>query len=192
MNSLTKLSINLLFLIILNGCGDNYDPTTCPPDCPDGLSTSSIIETDNFMLGKYDLFMRQISDEQATEFTGVLDINTKISNGLYSAVLKGRAYYTLFDGKWKCDIKSPQSISCTDRKSVEKFDWNVIVTLSTDGVKMTINTKNDDIDIYMDIHASYIGRRLGREYYTGEETYLIAKIANEKSALDFMNLNLIK
>lgn len=188
-----KIAISTVFISLLNGCGGAYEAAMCPPDCPEGLSSSSVEETDKFILGEWALFLRQIDDDQATEISGEIVIDRKVSNGFYNGKLKGKFRSLLFkeffsESNWSCDEPSDVNIFCSEKELIEHANWDVNVLLSEDGVKLVMLAPNGDIDIFMDVHDDHIGRRLGKAWHSGEETYLMAKIINGRSALDTMDI----
>lgn len=194
MNFIKYLSISLILLSSLYSCTDKHEPASCPPDCPDGMKSSSIEETDRYMMGEWDIFLRQISESLGTEMQGIITINSKISTGLYSGVINGKARYMKFDllDDFDCSTQQDLSISCSDKESIERMDWKVTVGISTDGIELVLGSPRGDISIYMDVHESHIERSLGTKFYTGEETYLMGKIINGKSPLDTMDTRTIK
>lgn len=188
------LSISLLLVTTLSGCSDNHEPANCPPECPDGMTTSSIEETDRYMMGEWRLFTRQISVDNATELQGTITINNKVSAGLYSGVIKGEARFMQFDGVG-FDCKAPHLldlISCYDDESIARMDWKVTLGMSSDGIELVLSFPDQNRSIYMDVEESHFERSLGVKFSTGEETYLMGKIINGKSALDAMDTRVIK
>lgn len=194
MNLIKILSISLLLVSTLTGCSENYEPVNCPPECPDGMTTSSIEETDGYMMGEWELFTRQLSADYATELQGTITINNKVSAGLYSGFIKGKARFIKFDGVGY-DCKAPQTldlISCFDDESIARMDWKVTLGMSTDGIELVLSFPDQDRSIYMDVEENHFERSLGVKFTTGEETYLMGKIINGTSALDAMDIHVIK
>ncbi|GLS90199.1 hypothetical protein GCM10007916_12660 [Psychromonas marina] len=189
-----NLVVFSLLISVISGCTDKHEPASCPPDCPEGITSSSITETDQYMMGEWQVFTRQINADNASELQGTMTIDNKISDGLYGGIIKGEARAMSFDfSDYDCSEKEELTfVYCSDKEMVLKVDWNVTLGMSTDGIELTISFPYSPVSIYMDVHENYIGRSLGVKFSTGEETYLMGKIINGKSPLDTMDTRTIK
>jgi hypothetical protein len=194
LHSFKLLLITVPFLFSLYGCTDKHVPANCPPDCPEGITTLSVEETDRYMMGEWQVFTRQIEEAHATELQGTITIDKKISPGLYGGSLEGEVRFMKFDWRtWECaEPLLPNTISCRDDELIERANIKVTLGMSTDGIELVLGFKNGDVSVFMDVHENYIGRTLGPKLMAGEEIYMMGKIKDGKSALDSMDTSIIK
>lgn len=178
---------------MLCGCTDQHQPADCPPACPNGMNTTNIRETDQFMIGQWELFLRQISADNATEITGKISVVRKLSPGVYQGTINGEGRFMKFNHKvWDCGTLEPSTLVCRDKELIESINAEVTVSTSKDGIELQFKKKLNNFSIYMDVKDGYFERTAGKKFKTGEETYVMAKVINGKSALDTMDTRTIK